>query len=83
MVRIVVKGRSGHQQELELFVVPHICDPPMAQSINVNSSDLSQLDLADTMDSRTTMDVDVLIGSDVYWSLVMGEIVRGSVVLFY
>lgn len=81
MVRIVVKGRSGHQQELELFVVPHICDPLMAQSVDVNSSEcahLSQLDLADTMDSRTPMDVDVLIGSDVYWSLVTGEIVRGK-----
>jgi len=30
------------------------------------------------MDSRTPMDIDVLIGSDVYWSLVTGEIVRGK-----
>ena len=80
VVRVAIRTRSGHEQEFKLFVVPYICDPLTAQSVNLCSrmySHLSQLDLADTHHSGTPMEVDMLIGSDLYWDLVTGETIRG------
>ena len=65
----MIRGKSGHQQEFELFVVPHICDLLMAQSVDVNSSEyghLAQLDLVDSLDGRAPIEVDILIRSDIY-----------------
>ena len=81
IVRIAIQTKSGQRQELELFVVPHICDPITAQSVNLCSrmyNHLSKLDLADTFDSEVPMKVDMLIGSDIYWDLVTGETIRGQ-----
>ena len=81
LVHVTIKGRSGHQQELELFVVPFICDPLTTQSVNVNAkefSHLAQLDLADDLDDNSPLEVDVLIGSDLYWDIVTGETIRGQ-----
>ena len=67
VVRVAIRTRSGHEQEFKVFVVPQICDPLTAQSVNLSSrmySHLSQLDLADTYHSETPMEVDMLIGSD-------------------
>ena len=40
-------------------------------------SHLAQFDLADNRDSRSPLEVDVLIGSDQYWDIVAGETIRG------
>ena len=81
IVRIAIQTKFGQKQELELFVVPHICDPITAQSVNLSSrmyDHLSRLDLADTFDNEAPMKVDMLIGSDIYWDLVTGETIRGQ-----
>ena len=39
---------------------------------------LAPLTLADTHHSDTPLDVDMLIGSDFYWQLTTGEIIRGQ-----
>ena len=39
---------------------------------------LSVLDLADSSDGQSRLEVDVLIGSDQYWQLTSGQIRRGS-----
>ena len=39
---------------------------------------LSRLDLADTLDNKAPMKVEMLIGSDIYWDLVTGETIRGQ-----
>lgn len=70
VVRVAIRTRSGHEQVFKLFIVPHICDPLTAQSVNLclgMYSHLSQLDLADIYHSGTPMEVDMLIGSDLYW----------------
>ena len=80
VVRLAVRTKYGGNQELDLFVVPHICDPLTTQTVNICSkmySHLTQLDLAD-ITQEETLEVDMLIGSDFYWEFVTGEIIRGQ-----
>ena len=79
VVRIAVRTKSGDNQEVDLFVIPHICDPLTAQPVGVCPkmySYISQLDLADTSQYET-VEVDMLIGSDYYWEFMTGETVQG------
>ena len=39
---------------------------------------LTQLDLADTFHSEVPLEVDMLIGSELYWNLVTSETIRGQ-----
>ena len=58
-------GKSLDTQEIDLFVEPKICDPLISQIINTCSkmySHLAQLDISPEM----TLEVDMLIGSDIY-----------------
>ena len=81
VVRVGLATRDGKGQELELFTVPFICQPLMAQPIDLCTTKykhLADLDLADTSSDGASMNVDLLIGSDCYWTLVTGEIRRGD-----
>ena len=81
LVHVAIRLRSSHKQNLELVVVPHICDPLTVQPINLSSrmyNHLTQLDLADTFHAEMPLDIDMLIGSDFYWDLVTGETIRGQ-----
>ena len=81
VVRVGVTTRSGKGEELELFIVPHICEPLLTQPIDFCSkqySHLTPLNLADTNSSDTPVEVDMLVGSDFYWQLTTGEIIRGE-----
>ena len=80
VVRDTVQTKSGGTQELELFVVPHICDPLTTQTVSASSKTCShfiQLNLAN-LSQEETMEVDTLIGLDFYWEFVTGEIIRGQ-----
>ena len=62
-------------------MVPLICESPTYQPISfcrANIDHLYDLDLADLSDSSSCASVDILIGSDLYWDLVMGESRRGT-----
>ena len=62
------------------LVVPLICSPLMSQPINSSSESyehLADLELADSADTQDLLEVDVLIGSDWYWSLITGKVIRG------
>ena len=79
-MRLSVRTKSGGRQELDLFVVPHICDPLTTQTVGTCSrmyNHLAQLDLAD-ISQNETLEVDMLIGSDFYWQFVTGETIRGQ-----
>lgn len=81
VVRIGLATRDGKGQELEVFTVPFICQPLSAQPVNLCAAKydhLNNLDLADPCHDGTSMEVDLLIGSDCYWTLVTGEIRRGE-----
>ena len=80
VVRIAIRTKYGDIQEVDLFVVPHICDPLTTQPVSMCHkmySHLSQLQLADTSQDEM-LEVDMLIGSDFYWEFMTGEVVRGQ-----
>ena len=77
--RIVKLGlllKDGQTRPMTLFVVPLICEPLTCQPVSFcrdNFDYLQDLDLADPSDGSSRLDVDILIGSDLYWQLVTGE----------
>ena len=61
--------------------MPHICDPLTAQPSSASfreHSHLSHLHLADNYSDDAPRGIDMLIGSDSYWNIVTGEILRGD-----
>ena len=66
---------------LSLHVVPTICEPlscqPISASVEANGH-LMGLDLADSADGSSHLPVDILVGSDYYWDLVMGSVCRSE-----
>ena len=79
VVRVSVRTRAGEDKNIDLFVVPHICEPLTTQPIDKCLElypHISGLDLGnDPLDE--TLEIDVLIGLDFYWEFVTGEVVRG------
>ena len=66
---------------LSLYVVPTICDPLVSQPIATcieRSDSFIDLELTDYSHGRSTLQVDVLIGCDNYWELVLGMCVEVS-----
>ena len=58
-----------------------ICDPLQSQSIAEAThtyAHLRGLELADYGTGEDNVEVDILVGSDKYWSLVSGRVVRGE-----
>ncbi|XP_068758056.1 uncharacterized protein [Montipora capricornis] len=81
VVRLCVTTGQGEGVELFAFVVPIICDPLQSQSIAEAThtyAHLKGLELADYGTGEDNVEVDILVGSDQYWSLVSGRVVRGE-----
>ena len=81
VVRLSVATGQGEGVELSAFVVPIICDPLQSQSIAEAThtyAHLNGLKLADYGSGEDNVEVDILVGSDQYWSLVSGRVVRGE-----
>ena len=79
IVKLGLRTRRGPDLELDFFTVERICDPispqPIALCVETHPH-LSSLTLADTADE--SMEVDLLLGSDHYWKVATGEIIRGE-----
>ena len=76
VVCISVHTRTGENREVDLLVVPHICDPLVRQNVEhclKTYEHLANLDLAD-IPQGNNLQVDMLIGSDLYWQFVTGEV---------
>ena len=69
---ILLKGHPSIT--VSLFVVPIICDPLISQPWTSQNPHLNRLELADWAYQESTLEVDILIGSDYYWELVTGEV---------
>ena len=67
--------------QLSLFVVPMICEPlashPTSACIG-SYQHPANLNMADICNGMSSLEVDILIGSDHYWSIVTGDVCRGS-----
>ena len=61
-----------------MHVVPHICDLLTIQNVSESKfTHLERSDLADVLQD-SSLQVDLLIGSDFYWQFVTGETVHGA-----
>ena len=81
IVNFGVRIKSGAMLEIAALVVPLICSPLTSQPITTSGEcqeHLLGLELADSADSDDVLEVDVLIGSDWYWNLVTGRVIRGK-----
>ena len=81
VVSLGLYTQSGGAVQLSFLSVPLICDPISDQPIThamENYEYLADLDLADYSSASDLLEADVLIGSDHYWKLVMGEVVHGT-----
>ena len=80
-MRLGMELKNGTTFEMSLFTVPFICEPLSTQPITCaieKYSHLSNLELADSSSGDEELNVDVLIGSEYYWRLVTGEVIRGG-----
>lgn len=79
-VELALVTKDDGTLKLTALVVPFICDPVNCQPIS-HSRDcydhLVGLELADSADLEDSLEIDVLIGCDFYWTLVTGRIRRG------
>ena len=81
VVRLGTDLKNGTTFEMSLFTVPFICEPLSTQSITCaieTYSHLSNLELADPPSGDEELNIDILIGSEYYWKLVTGEVIRGD-----
>lgn len=65
VIKVGQKAKDGPDRELELLVVPLICQALTTQPIDLCIKEfehLSHLELANSSDGETTMEVDILIG---------------------
>ena len=78
IVHLAIRTKHGGSQVIQVFVVPHICDPVSSHATTTYAEiydHLSRLHLAD-VDRDGAMEIDLLIGSDFYWEFVTGETLR-------
>ena len=81
VVHLCITTEHGDDVQLSAFVIPLICDPLQSQSIvhaSVTHAHLRGLKLADYSTGEDDIMVDILVGSDQYWQLVSGKVVRGE-----
>ncbi len=80
IVHVGMKTHQGPDIELTLLTVSYICEPLLIKPISLcqeNFEHLSRLELVDSSDGSTPMEVSTLVGSDYYWRLMTGDIQRG------
>ena len=80
VVRLAMKTKTGECLELAFLAVPLICEPLSEQPIMCVAElfpHISGLDLADPHFSGENLDVNILIGSDHYWEVATGNVMRG------
>ncbi len=81
VVELGVNAEGDEALRMTALVVPFICNPLTSQPINYTKhsyNHLIGLELADSADASDTLEIDMLIGSDSYWDLVTGEVIRGD-----
>ena len=81
VVQFTVVCSDGLKIYMKAYSIPLICSPLNNQCIDVAIEQypyLQGLPLADSITSTEQVDIDLLIGSDYYWSFVGGPPVRGE-----
>ena len=76
LVKLKLQGKEGKIIEIQAASFPKICSPITAKVEIAQLTRLCDLELADYDPSDSGGRVDVLIGSDHYWEVVSGDVVR-------
>ena len=80
VVQLGLATKEDGTLKMTALVVPFICNPLSLQPISHSKEcydHLLGLELAESADVSDVLEVNVLIGSDTYWDLAAGEIIRG------
>ena len=81
VIELGVRVEGDDTMKFSALVVSSICNPLMSQPINHSRQScdhLVGLELADSAEMSDVIEIDVLIGSDMYWDFVSGEVIRGD-----
>jgi hypothetical protein len=76
-VQLVLENSSVEKMDLTALSVPVICSP-LPPAVDVDYPHLEGLELADPLDEDNESRIDILIGSEFYWNIVTGDIIRGG-----
>ena len=81
VVRVGLKLKNGSNFELKLLAVDHICEPIVNSVVALEKyPHLNALDFTADFEHSTQIIPDILLGSDQYWSLLTGEVLKGETV---
>ena len=81
VVQLCVECADGLNVYIDAFVVPLICSPVTNQCIEFarnNYTHLIDLPLADNSTGETSLEIELLIGADYYYSLFLGQTVQSA-----
>jgi len=76
LAKLTLLGRDGTSIEIQAISFPKICSPVTARIDVAQLTKLQNFELADYDPNRSSGKIDVLIGSDYYWDVVSGDVVR-------
>ena len=77
IVNLGVETVNSGCVELRLLSVEHICEPIYNSSIDLDQYPyLKQLNLAFDSFNDVPLEIDILLGSDQYWNIMTGEVIR-------
>ena len=79
-VKVGLNLKNGKTKQFSMFVVPLICQPLTCQPVDLckeRFEHLAGLELADSSDGSSHVEVNMLVGSDQYWELMTGQTCRG------
>jgi hypothetical protein len=77
---LLVKGKTEQSVDIKVAEVPVICLPlsrPSVEKSVLDSFGVHMIEFADDFDGRDLV-IDILIGQDLFWTLMMNDIVRGT-----
>uniref|UniRef100_A0A1X7URT2 CCHC-type domain-containing protein n=1 Tax=Amphimedon queenslandica TaxID=400682 RepID=A0A1X7URT2_AMPQE len=79
VVKLGLELKNNAHMELKLLTVSHICEPLTYEAIDLNKyPHLNNLDISIALNHCKQIKPDILIGSDQYWSLLTGEIMKSN-----
>ena len=79
LIAVTLQGRRGEDIEIQMLSFPVICSPLQTAVVVDQYPHLRNLDLADEdADEGRSDSIDILIGTDYYWQVVIGDIIRGD-----
>ena len=78
LITVRLQVKQGEEIEISALSFPAICSPLQVPVEIDRYPHLQDLDLADASPSEHSSDVDMLIGSDYYWDVIIGDLKRSN-----